>query len=146
METGLCHEHMLSKIFFLNKLHSVLEYRWAIGLGVLLQNLSIWNTLSGQNEWHISLHCRESLDSKLNYHFRTADAWDESSVLCAFLGGFAPSHQSSGNCSGSMEERRIGLLVRTVLGGIFGKQSKLQLDQTKVWKYNFSFAEYVFVY
>lgn len=28
MGTGLHHEHMLNKIFFLRKLHSNLEYRW----------------------------------------------------------------------------------------------------------------------
>lgn len=43
-------------------------------------------------------------------------------------------------------EDRLGLLPKTVLGGIFENQPKLQLDQTKVWKYNFSCAEYVLDY
>lgn len=54
----------------------------------------------------------------------------ECSVL--FLGGFAASHQRSGSCSGSVKDRRIGLFLKGLLGGIFGKQPKLQLDQTKV--------------
>lgn len=43
-------------------------------------------------------------------------------------------------------EDRTGLLPKTVLGGIFENQPKLQLDQTKVWKYSFSSVEYALYY
>lgn len=69
----------------------------------------------------------------------------ECSGFCVIFGDFATSHQSSESCSGSMEDR-TGLLPKTVLGGIFENQPKLQLDQTKVWKYSFSSVEYALYY
>lgn len=63
-----------------------------------------------------------------------------------FLGGFATSHQGSVSCSGSMENKRMGWFLMTAPGTAWWKQAKLQLDQTKVQKYYFSWADNVFDY